>query len=201
MNEGLPLRGRGAVPDEWFERTEGVPMTKAPVRSVAVSLLSPLVGERVLEIGSGTGAMTVELIRAVGDYGRVVSVETDNRAAELAARNVRRSDLAGRAKLMTGAAPGVIPQTSFAAIFIGGHGRELAAIIDVCWDRLDEGGRLLIPAITPRTTAVALECLERLGADVGFWRLHAATGRRAGTEWLLQGNNPIDFIWGDKIDG
>lgn len=46
-------------------------------------------GSRVLEAGSGSGALTMALCRAVGPEGRVVSYEKRESFHEVAARNVR----------------------------------------------------------------------------------------------------------------
>jgi len=45
-------------------------------------------GARVLEAGTGSGALTVALLRAVGDHGRVVSYELRSEHRDRAARNV-----------------------------------------------------------------------------------------------------------------
>lgn len=192
------LGRRGPVRDEWFERREDVPMTKEPVRALVMSLLAPLNGARVLEIGTGTGGMTVELLRAVGERGRVVTLDVSQKAASLAEANVERAGLGKCADMICGSAPKGIPLQAFDAVFIGGHGKELECVIGSCWDRLDSGGRLLLTAITPGTTTRSLTYLEGLGAEIGFWRIAPAVGRRVGSEWLLSGNNPIDLIWGDK---
>lgn len=195
--QGLPS---GPVPDEWFERADGVPMTKAPVRAVLLSLMQPLSGARVLEIGSGSGAVTVELLRAVGSGGRVTSIELSERAFEAALRNIERSGLGGAAELISGRAPEDIPDSRYDAVFIGGHGEALEEIMKKCWECLRARGRLLVTAISPRTTQRALAAFDVLGADIGFWRLQSSVGKRAGSEWLPIGNNPVDIIWGDKRD-
>ena len=195
--QGLPS---GPVPDEWFERADGVPMTKAPVRAVLLSLMQPLSGASVLEIGSGSGAVTVELLRAVGSGGRVTSIELNERAFEAAQRNIERSGLGGAAELIPGRAPEEIPDSRYDAVFIGGHGEALEEILKKCWECLRARGRLLVTAISPRTTQRALAAFDVLGADTGFWRLQSSVGKRAGSEWLPIGNNPVDIIWGDKRD-
>ena len=189
---------RGPLPDEWFERVDGVPMTKAPVRAALISLMQPLEGRSILEIGSGSGAVTAELLRAVGPCGRVTSIEVSERAFSVAQINIGRAALSGRADLILGRAPDDIPNRRYDTAFIGGHGEALEEIVRVCWERISAGGRLLITAISPRTTQRALACFEGLGAEMGFWRLQSSAGRRVGSEWLPIGNNPVDIIWGDK---
>ena len=195
---GVHLHGRGMIPDEWFERAERIPMTKGVVRSLIISLMTPLDGANVIEIGSGTGAMTVELARAVGENGRVASVEISPLAAGLTRGNVERAGLGGRVVLVEGRAPRHIPMEMFGAAFIGGHGEELESIMGTCLDRMDPGGRLVLTSITPRTTSRALAYLESMGVGVGFWRIHSSVARKIDSEWLLMGDNPVDIIWGDK---
>ena len=189
---------RGVLPDEWFERTDGVPMTKASSRAVVISLLNPLDGVNILEIGSGTGAMTVELARSAGFSGRVTSVEISQAAARMTRGNVERAGLTERVGVIEGRAPGDIPEGRYGAVFVGGHGPELEPIMRRCFEFIEPGGRMVLTSITPRTTSVALECFEEFAADIGFWRIHSSSGRRAASDWLLIGNNPLDIIWGDK---
>lgn len=47
-------------------------------------------GAQVLEAGTGSGALTMTLIRAVGSGGRVVSYEVRDEFARVAERNIRR---------------------------------------------------------------------------------------------------------------
>jgi tRNA (adenine57-N1/adenine58-N1)-methyltransferase catalytic subunit len=47
-------------------------------------------GARVLEAGTGSGALTIALLRAVGPGGRVVSYEVRDEFARIAEQNIRR---------------------------------------------------------------------------------------------------------------
>ena len=47
-------------------------------------------GATVVEIGTGPGALTIALLRAVGPYGRVISYETRQEFATMAEANVRQ---------------------------------------------------------------------------------------------------------------
>jgi precorrin-6Y C5,15-methyltransferase (decarboxylating) len=173
-------------------------MTKAATRAVVMSLLNPLAGASILEIGSGTGAMTVELARAAGATGCVASLEISPEAARLARTNVGRAGLSERVSVTEGRAPGDIPEAKYEAVFVGGHGEGLQLIMQRCFDLMTPGGRMILTSVTPRTTSAALEYFGALTERVGFWRIHSSSGRRAGAEWLMIGNNPVDVMWGDK---
>ena len=99
---GKPLPP-GVLSDSWFFRDERIPLTKAPVRAALLGLLHPLRGCRVLEIGTGTGGMTVELARAAGPEGMVLSVEPKQEALALAARNCLRAGIAVEMRTRHGA--------------------------------------------------------------------------------------------------
>jgi precorrin-6Y C5,15-methyltransferase (decarboxylating) CbiT subunit len=198
MNARDALNRKGPLPDGWFERAEGIPMTKEFTRSAVISLLSPLCGSRVLEIGAGTGAMTTELARAVGCSGLVTSVEISQTSARLATLNLERAGLSDRVRLLEGGAPQRIPESEYGAVFIGGHGDALEPIMRRCFGLISPGGRMVLTSVTPRTTSAALAAFDEITPDVGFWRFHQSSGRRVGVDWLMAGNNPVDIIWGDK---
>lgn len=50
-------------------------------------------GDRVLEVGAGSGAMTIALLRAVSKEGHVHTLEFKEENASLARRNIRRAGL------------------------------------------------------------------------------------------------------------
>jgi precorrin-6Y C5,15-methyltransferase (decarboxylating) CbiT subunit len=197
-DKGARFERRGVIADEWFDRIDRIPMTKAPTRALIMSLLNPLAGMNILEIGSGSGAVTVELSRAAGDRGRVTSLEISPAAVSLTKRNLERSGFDKRVRVIEGRAPKHIPIDRYDAVFIGGHGEELEAIMGTCLDMMEQGGRLALTSISPGTTARTLAYLDKYGASAGFWRAQASFGKKTDTDWIVCGNNPVDIIWGDK---
>ena len=49
------------IPDELFERSEKVPITKEEIRSIVLSKLRLRRGYSVIDVGSGSGSITVEI--------------------------------------------------------------------------------------------------------------------------------------------
>ncbi len=208
-----PLPPRGPLPDRLFRRLAGVPLSKAPVRALAAALLAPLEGARILEIGCGTGGTSAELARAAGPSGRILALEQNREALDLARENLERLGLADRIDWIEGTAPppeagDPTAPDSFDAVFLGGHGPGLEGLLTWAFRRLRPGGRLLLAATSPTTLSEGLRILEGLaegaGGDreapaVGYLQIAAATGRRLGSTWMPEGQNPVALVWADRI--
>jgi SAM-dependent methyltransferase len=59
----------------WVARQEHTDITLAPVTEALLVFAGPQTGERVLDIGCGCGATTLEFARAVGPAGRVAALD------------------------------------------------------------------------------------------------------------------------------
>jgi SAM-dependent methyltransferase len=59
----------------WVARQEHTDITLAPVTEALLAFAAPQSGERVLDIGCGCGATTLEFARAVGPAGRVAALD------------------------------------------------------------------------------------------------------------------------------
>jgi SAM-dependent methyltransferase len=65
----------GSGGDTWVARQAHTDITLAPVSEALLIHAAPSVGERVLDIGCGCGATTLDLARAVGPAGRVTALD------------------------------------------------------------------------------------------------------------------------------
>ena len=92
--------GKGG--DTWVARQDHTDITLTPVTDALVAFAAPRSGERVVDIGCGCGAPTLEFARAVGPSGRVAGfdisgpmrAEGEKRASKAGSANVdwRRAD-------------------------------------------------------------------------------------------------------------
>lgn len=75
-------------------------------------------GERVLEVGHGTGRALVELARAAGPGGRVLGADLSPRMGEVARRRLHREGLGSRVELLEGDAAALeLPEAGLDAVF------------------------------------------------------------------------------------
>ena len=76
------------IKDEEFIRGN-CPMTKEEVRILSIGKMNLKENSLVLDIGSGTGSITVQAAR-VAKHGKVLSIEKDDEAYEITESNVRK---------------------------------------------------------------------------------------------------------------
>lgn len=99
------------------------PIDVAAVQGKFLHLLARIRGaRRILEIGTLGGYSTIWLARAVGESGRVVTLEFEPRHAEVARRNLDRAGVGDRVDIRVGAAleslPALEGQEPFDMVFI-----------------------------------------------------------------------------------
>jgi len=80
----------------WVARQEHTDITLTPVTDALLAFAAPRTGERVVDIGCGCGAPTLEFARAVGPSGRVAGLDI---SGPMLAEGARRANAAGIANV------------------------------------------------------------------------------------------------------
>lgn len=188
------------VPDEAYARGE-VPMTKREVRAITIAYAELAPTDRVLDIGAGTGGLTVDIARSV-PRGEVVAVERSDEALALLRTNIDAL-VDGNVVVVAGEAPAALAGVDgpFDAVAIGGHGGALSDMLDAIVPLLADGGRVVLNLIG---LSAAVEAYGALGAepwqDRGLTQVAVA---KAGTlgQWSdvrLVPSNPVFVVHARK---
>lgn len=147
------------LPDGAFSTRNGL-LTKREVRLVALGALALSERSVVWDVGAGSGSVAIEAALLACE-GRVHAVERDPEMLGHLERNVRAHG-ADNVRIVAGAAPealvGLEPPD---AVFVGGSGGALDAILGRALDALRPGGRLVVNAALLDT----LEETRRFCAD------------------------------------
>ena len=156
--QGIP-RSSG-LPDDLFAHDGQI--TKRPVRALALSALAPRPGERLWDIGAGSGSISVEWALC---GGTAIAVEArEDRAANIRS-NAAAFGLAHRIIVVTGQAPEALATLDLPdAVFIGG-GLD-RAMFDAIWSRLSPGARLVAHSVTLETEGLLAELHRQHGGDL-----------------------------------
>lgn len=151
--QGIP-RSSG-LSDDLFAHDGQI--TKRPLRALALSALAPRAGERLWDIGAGSGSISVEWALCGGTATAIEARE--DRAANIRT-NATAFGLVHRITVVMGKAPEALAgQHVPDAVFIGG-GLD-GAMFDAVWSRLSPGTRLVAHAVTLETEALLGELHQR----------------------------------------
>jgi SAM-dependent methyltransferase len=86
----------GAGGEMWVARQRHTDIILAPVSNALLALAAPRAGERVLDVGCGCGATTLDFAHAVGPTGRVTALDI---SAPMLAEGRARAEAAGLANI------------------------------------------------------------------------------------------------------
>ncbi|MDA9426582.1 precorrin-6Y C5,15-methyltransferase (decarboxylating) subunit CbiT [Bradyrhizobium sp. CCBAU 53380] len=137
-------------------------ITKRPVRALALSALAPRPGERLWDVGAGSGSISVEWALC-GGTATAIELRED-RAANIRS-NAAAFGLAHRIHVVAGKAPEALAaQDPPDAVFIGG-GFD-STMFAVIWSRLAPGARLVAHSVTLETEALLGELHQRHGGEL-----------------------------------
>lgn len=137
-------------------------ITKRPVRALALSALAPRPGERLWDIGSGSGSISVEWALAGG--GAVAIEAREDRAANIR-DNAATFGLMHRIRIVAGRAPAALAGLEQPdAVFIGG-GLD-ASMFPAIWQLLPKQTRLVAHAVTLETEALLSELQRHHGGEL-----------------------------------
>lgn len=137
------------LPDALFEH-DGQ-LTKRPLRALTLSALAPRPGERLWDIGAGSGSVGIEWLLS-HPANQAIAFEADPVRAERARRNAQALG-ADRLQMVIGRAPAALAgQPAPDAVFIGGGLSE--ALLECVWQRLSPGARLVANAVTLESESV-----------------------------------------------
>ena len=150
---------------------------------------------RVLEIGTLAGYSTIQLARAVGPGGQVVTLEFEPKHAEVARKNFARAGVDDRVEVIVGAALDTLPTLAgrgepFDLIFIDADKENNVAYVEwaiklgapgsiIVVDNIARFGRVLDPAPDDLQARAVRDMLEMMGANP---RLEAAAIQTVGTK-------------------
>ena len=150
------------LPDDAY-RHDGQ-LTKRDVRAVTLARLAPQPGELLWDVGAGCGSIGIEWMRAHGAC-RAIAIEANESRQRLIEHN--RDALGVPAlQLVKGEAPAALDGLSAPdAVFIGG-GLTVPGVLDACWARLRQGGRLVANAVTLQSEAALVEWRGRHGGEL-----------------------------------
>lgn len=148
-------------------------ITKQEVRALSLSLLRLRPNITVWDVGAGTGSISIEIARLVPD-AQIYAVEKTAAGLALIEKNCHRFG-ATQVFAIRGGAPAVLeslPKPD--RIVIGGGGKAMSDILDVCCDRIRPGGTIVANFATIETCMLTKQQLQDQGWIVQLLQVNIA---------------------------
>ena len=124
--------------------------SEAPVRKAGLEMLHVQPGQKVLEIGFGTGHSLIELARSVGSSGKVYGIDLSEKMVEISRKRADEEKLSERIELSCGDALHLPYESeSMNGIFMSFtlelfDTPEIPLVLDECKRVLKPGGRIVV---------------------------------------------------------
>jgi len=188
------------IPDEMFVQNDAVPgPTKEDIRVLTISKARLREGSVVVDVGCGTGGLTVEVALQVTPKGKVFAVDNDENAIELTKANVAKFAVQKTVQVIKGKAPEALlnlPQVD--AVLIGGS-QSLREVIRASYEKLKKNGRIVVNAILLETAFTALDEIKKLDfKEVDVITVFVAKGKKVRSGTMMLARNPITIISATK---
>jgi cobalt-precorrin-6B (C15)-methyltransferase len=184
------------VPDECFFVDENVPgPTKEEVRVLTISKSRLSEGDVVIDVGCGTGGLTVEAALQVGITGKVYALDDDVAAVNLTQRNAEKFGVKDTVVVKLGKAPEGLSNFPVAdAVLIGGTA-DLRKILRAAQAKLKQNGRVVVNAILLETATTAIDELKNLGfKNIDVTHVSISKGKQINSGTMMLARNPITIV-------
>ena len=187
------------IPDEEFERTEKVPITKEEVRTVQISKARLKPGQTVYDIGCGSGSISVEAALQVESSGKILAIDYDQNAVDLTKKNLEKFNLSNVSVILGNAKEKISELEEADAIFVGGTGGDTKEIVELAEKKLKTGGRIVIGIILIETLYSVLQVMDKLQFEaVDITQVTISKSRKTTTGTMMLARNPVTIISATK---
>ncbi|MDP7701594.1 precorrin-6y C5,15-methyltransferase (decarboxylating) subunit CbiE [Mycobacterium sp. TY815] len=176
----LPDHRVTSLPDDAFMHDGQI--TKYGIRAVTLAVLNPRPGERLWDVGAGSGSIAIAWCRSAPGC-TAVTFELDERRRLNIGFNAAASGVSVEVR---GAAPDQFagaPRPS--VIFIGG-GLTHPGLLDACLEHLPAGGRLVANAVTVESEAILAQEFSRHGGELRRFQHYQGEALGGFTGWRPQ---------------
>jgi cobalt-precorrin-6B (C15)-methyltransferase len=190
------------VPDGMFLQSEAVPgPTKEEIRVLTIAKARLCEGAVVVDVGCGTGGLTVEAALQVSPKGKVYAVDQNEEALKLTQSNVEKFGLQTIVEMVRGAAPQALQNLPVADVFLIGGSQALKETIQLAHSKLKTNGRIIVNAILLETATTAVEEMQKVGfKEVDVTEIFVAKGKAVNSGTMMIARNPITIVSATKGD-
>lgn len=172
-------------------------VTPAEVRCIALAELDLGPMSTVWDVGAGSGSVAIEAAQ-IAHGATTYAIEMDAEDYLLISANAERFGVKNLVPVL-GKAPEAWAELPVPdAIFVGGTGRTIGRIVELAYERLRSGGRLVANVGSIENVAAVRELLHHEAGDAGVWMINVARGTYQLERHRFESLNPTFLIGAKK---
>jgi precorrin-6Y C5,15-methyltransferase (decarboxylating) len=189
----VPLLG---IPEAAIRHRQGM-ITKREIRLLTLGYLALRPGDVLWDIGAGSGSVSLEAARLSPSL-EVFALERSTPAYEHVMHNVGTFALPNVHPVLGEAPAALASLPNPDAVFIGGSGGRLEAIMAVVVQRLKPGGRIVMNCITLENFSLGWDLLRRHTLQVDTTAVQLSYAQPLGQWHRLEADSPIFILRATK---
>ena len=184
--------------DSLFKHSKGL-ITKSEVRSITLSKLKLIKKNHLLwDIGSGSGSLGIEAALQIPEGGVYAIEKNQNRISDIV-YNIKKFNCTN-IKIINKEFPEGVNEIEENPdrIFIGGGGKNLQKIINICCEKIIPSGIIVVNSVLLQNFQTALNLLKELNFDPQIVQIQIARSKPMPFGDRLEALNPVWIISGIK---
>lgn len=187
------------IADEEFIRDK-VPMTKEEIRILTMCKAKIRPDNIICDIGAGTGSLSIEAA-LLAPQGEVYAIEKKDLAVDLLHQNIAKFKLEDKVKVIATEAPkGLDELPNCDVVFIGGSGKHMFEILDIIDSKLNEGGRIIVNAVTIQTISeITTYMKQKENYTYEAIQIQVNRLRQIGSYDMFNAQNPVYIVTCKKL--
>jgi precorrin-6Y C5,15-methyltransferase (decarboxylating) len=183
-------------PDSAYAHRRGL-ITKADVRALSLARLLLSETDTVWDVGAGSGAVSLEMAE-IAWRGRVYAVERDAENIAYIRENISRYGMLN-VEVVEGTAPEALRDLPAPeAVFIGGTGGGMQAILEHIEEKTSPGCRVVANLATIENLQQAVALMKSLGWSPEVTQVSISYGQEIAGHTRLAPINPVFIVSGTK---
>ncbi|HEY2415262.1 MAG TPA: precorrin-6y C5,15-methyltransferase (decarboxylating) subunit CbiE [Pirellulaceae bacterium] len=182
-------------PDEEFLQSQpkrGL-LTPSEVRAIALATLDIGPTSTVWDVGAGSGSVAIEAAQ-IASGGRVYAIEMDPEDYALIASNAERFGVRNLTPILGKAPEAWAGLAAPDAVFVGGTGRQVRRIVELAFEQLRAGGRLVANVGSIENISAVREVLMAKAGDAQVLMVNLARGNDQLERLNFEALNPTFLV-------